>query len=144
MVVIFFVIPAMSVSFGLKKINIKSNIVWEKSALCQDVDQVCPLSKGYYPWRRILNSHEKRILQRSRQKMTKQAADSTQIKNRQNLSWCSSALFQFSATKERTYHFEIRQLRFSKFIEFLVGDFLDKGRAQSQKEKNESEFYPQR
>ena len=68
-------IPEISVSFGLKKINIKSNIVREKSALCQDVDQVCPLSKGYYPWRRILNSHEKRILQGSRQKITKQAVN---------------------------------------------------------------------
>ena len=129
---IFFVIPVMSVSFGLKKINSKSNIVWEKSALCQDVDQVCPLSKGYYPWRRILNSHEKRILQGSRQKMTKQAVNRFNPNKK-----------QFLTTKEKTYHFEIRQLRFSKFIEFLVGDFLDKGRAQNQKEKNESEFYPQ-
>ena len=39
----------------------------------------------------------------------KQLTDSTQTKNRQNLSWCSSALFQFLTTKEKTYHFEIRE-----------------------------------
>ena len=78
--------------------------------------------------------------------MTKQAANRFNPNKKQiklQLMFISS--FPILGNKrKKTYHFEIRQLRFSKFIEFLVGDFLDKERAQNQKEKNESEFYPQR
>ena len=79
--------------------------------------------------------------------MTKQAVNRFNPNKKQTkleLMFISS--FPILGNKRKTDLFEIKAAQdwFSKFIEVQVGDSLDERGAKNQKEKYESEFYPQR